>query len=596
VKNPYVNYAGAAKAEMIIGNKTKSTNTIRLRFAFKGNQGNPSVNGFGEVIKRVLTEFTKTLKVVDNAGLILTWETNEKEELGIGKQDIPQLSPAAANKYLDVPSYIRTFGTRENSRIGIRIATNMELREFVETWSNMKPRGQAEWMSVNPAEMQTSATAYAVGFLQGSSEKKVLTTINRNLPNELKCKAEISWQYIKQHGVIDYLWDDANNFGEKKVGKKSNQFNKIKFSMGPSALILYVANKEDVKAARKTLLTVYGKEFDEKWPQWCDGSRMKFVPLIGGEIQNEKAREQVTTRIKWQIHSKVNEVTLELPLTDIQEVKSYLRDQSMEQVILGTMTDSDRNLPLFKHITHKYTKNLAETKYQVTVYKAMDKEELLRLEQMKDVMHTQFGNDVFQHFDDKHKGLMVSHSKRRDYTNHEYDEETESWLADEHATDKEEILEPGFTDFLTMEAVKGPDSTIHDVSTANNSKESNESQNSVAIAASSTNTEDSAVSEYSSVSTISWIGDLTRGKDSKDWRESSRVQRKLDKANITSAQLESWKVANPETEQILLLANDRNIYSTTKQIVVYMIKERQLYIENQQKTGTAEAGFPGHEN
>jgi len=69
------------------------------------------VNGFGEEIKRVLTEFTKTLKEVDNAGLILIWETNEKEMLVIGKQDIPQLSPAAANKYLDVPSYIRTFGT-----------------------------------------------------------------------------------------------------------------------------------------------------------------------------------------------------------------------------------------------------------------------------------------------------------------------------------------------------------------------------------------------------------------------------------------------------------------------------------------------------
>jgi len=211
-------------------------------------------------------------------------------------------------------------------------------------------------------------------------------------------------------------------------------------------------------------------------------------------------------------------------------------------------------------------------------------------------MHTQFGNDDFQHFDDKHRGLMVSHSRQRDYTNHEYDEETENWLADKNATDKEEILEPGFTDFLTMEAVKGPDRTIHEVSTANNSNESNESQNSVASAASNTNTEDSAVSEYSSVSAISWIRDLTGAKDSKEWRESSRVQRKLDKANITSAQLEALKAANPETEQILLLANDGNIYSTTKQIVVYMNKERQLYIESQQKTGTAEAGFPGREN
>jgi len=67
----------------------------------------------------------------------------------------------------------------------------MALREFIETWNSMKPRGQGDWMSVNPAKMQTSATEFAVGFLQGSSEKKVIMTINKNLQNELKCKAEI---------------------------------------------------------------------------------------------------------------------------------------------------------------------------------------------------------------------------------------------------------------------------------------------------------------------------------------------------------------------------------------------------------------------
>jgi len=250
----------------------------------------------------------------------------------------------------------------------------MALREFVETWNSMKPSGQGDWMSANPAEMQTSATAFAVGFLQGSSEKKVIMTINKNMQNKLKCKAEISWQYMKQTGITAQLWDEANEYAEKKVRKKAQQFNRIKFSMGLSALIVYVANKNYVKTARKLLLTVYGKEFEDKLPQWSDGSRMKFEPLIGGDIQNEKAREQVTTRIKWQIHSKANEVTLELPLHDIHDTKSYLNNQSMEQVLLGTMTKADKNLPLFKHFTHKYTRNPAETKYQVTVYKAMEEE------------------------------------------------------------------------------------------------------------------------------------------------------------------------------------------------------------------------------
>jgi len=114
----------------------------------------------------------------------------------------------------------------------------------------------------------------------------------------------------------------------------------------------------------------------------------------------------------------------------------------MEQVLLGTMTRADKNLPLIKHVTHKYTRNLAETKYQVTVYKAMEEEAVQRLEEMKDMMHTQFGNEVFAHFENKHKGLLRSHSKRRDNRSDDYDEETENWLADVHTTDKEGVCSP----------------------------------------------------------------------------------------------------------------------------------------------------------
>ena len=594
ITNPYINYSEAAQNEPILGRIVKTTNKIRVRFSFKGNQSDPSEIGFGEEMKRVLNEYIKTLKEVDNAGRILTWENQEGEEMGIGKQDMSKMSPKGANKYLDIPTYIKSFGTRKNSRIGIRVATNMDLREFVETWSSMKPKGQADWMTVFPSEMQTSPTAHAVGFLQGSSEKKVTTTINRTLQTELNCKAEISWQYMKQNGVTEYLWDKANEYAEKKVGKKGTQFNRIKFSMGPSALIVYVANKEDVKIARKTLLEVYGKEFEQKWPQWSDGSRMKFVPLIGGEIQNERAREQITTRIKWQIHSKANEVTLELPMHDIHKHQIYLNNQSMESIILGTMTEKDKNIPLFKHITYKYTRNPAETKYQITVYKAMEGEAIKWLEEMKDTMHSQFGNEVFQHFEDKHKGLMESHYKRRTNKQEDYDEETENWLAESHTTEKEGILEPGFIAFLSSEGIKGSDSTIHDIQT----KKSNDSDNSNASA----NTAVSAISGisgYSTLSTVSWV-QLPVEKDSTDWRNthqaSIRVQQKLDKAQITSRQLEEWTAKNSATMTTLNAANEDNIYKTMKQVIILITKERTRYREDQQQqtgTGAAAAGPPG---
>jgi len=205
IVNPYINYSEAVQNEPTLGRIVKTTNKIRVRFSFKGNQSDPSEIGFGEEIKRVLNDYIKTLKEGDNAGMILTWENQEGEEMGIRKEDMSKMSPKGANKYLDVPTYIKSFGTRKNSRIGIRVARNMDLREFVETWSSMKPKGQADWMTVFPSEMQTSPTAHAVSFLQGSPEKKVTTTIYGTLQTELNCKAEISWQYMKQNGVTEYL-------------------------------------------------------------------------------------------------------------------------------------------------------------------------------------------------------------------------------------------------------------------------------------------------------------------------------------------------------------------------------------------------------
>jgi len=97
----------------------------------------------------------------------------------------------------------------------------------------------------------------------------------------------------------------------------------------------------------------------------------------------------------------------------------------------------------------------------------------------------------------------------------------------------------------------------------------------------------SAVCEYSKVSAISWMGELLGDKSSKEWRDSSRVQSKLDKANITSVQLTAWKECNTEKSNRLKEANNSNISKATNQVIVCMIKERESYIDTQQFTRIA---------
>ena len=209
-------------------------------------------------------------------------------------------------------------------------------------------------------------------------------------------------------------------------------------------------------------------------------------------------------------------------------------------------------------------------------------------------MHTQFGNEVFQHFEKKHKGLLRSHSKRRENKSDDYDEETENWLADVHTTDKEGVLEPGFTDLFTVETIKGTDSTIHEENTTKKSDDSDSAESATTAGSAST-----GASDYSTTSSISWMMQ-PESKCSTEWREGSRVQKKLDKAQITSTELAEWKSENKVKMETLTEANDGNVYSATKQAIKIMTNERKRYREAQEKanqnTGTAAAEHPGQQN
>ena len=601
VPNPYakpLSFAAALGNENEIGTEIITSNTIRLRFAFKGNQNDNTASGQADEIKRVLKELVKTLKTVDQRSKILQWESPTTGDKGIGEREIPQLSPAMAKKYFDIPGYIKDFGVgKMNHRIGLRVATDMKLREFIDTWNGLKPKGDSSWISVQPAEMQKSPKFFAVAFLQGSSEKKDTTTINASISAELGVEAEISWQYLKQDGITNNLWDLANAQATKLVGKNSKQYNKVKFSWAPAALVVYVANKADVKIAKRMLLQKYGKEVDEMWPAWCDGSRMKCVPLIQGKINNERAKDQIGVRMKWQVFSKANEVTLELPLKDIHEQKEYMNGRSLEQVLLGTMADSNAKLSLFKHITHKYNRNPLYAKYQVTVYKSLETEAIRRLEEMKDVLHSQFGNDILQHFDNQHKGLLESHSNRREHQAEEFDQETEDWLLSDCMTEKEGCLEPGFKDFIEFDpTATTSDSTIHHGDTT---RASSDASNNSTIG--TTSTMNSNISNVTAISWVDGIKDNNAKNGTEEWRESSRIQKKLDAVDITSNELRQWKEDNADAVKMLTTTNSGVVYNTMKQIIKCMaaeklLKQKQTKTDNEYPTGADASDKPGGDN
>jgi len=267
-------------------------------------------------------------------------------------------------------------------------------------------------------------------------------------------------------------------------------------------------------------------------------------------------------------------------------------------VILGTMADSNAKLSLFKHITHKYSRNPLYVKYQVTVYKSLENEAVRKLEEMKDVLHTQFGNDIFQHFDNQHKGLLESHSKRREHQAEEFDQETEDWLLSDCMTEKEGCLEPGFKDFIEFDpTVTTSDSTIHHGDTTRASSDASTIGNSTIGTTSTMN------SNMSTATAVSWntgIKDNNTTKMTEEWRESSRIQKKLDAADITSNELQKWKDDNADTVILLTTANSGIVYNTMKQIIKCMaaekiLRKQQTNNDNNNPTGADESDKPGKE-
>ena len=109
------------------------------------------------------------------------------------------------------------------------------------TFKNVK-----EWNHIAPSEMQCSLKAYPVGMCVGSSPNKDCKNLNIELEKILGCKAEVSWQNIT--GMNDFrqkMRDEANKKAKEQAGGHAPTYNRIKSTLSPSGLVVYVAREED---------------------------------------------------------------------------------------------------------------------------------------------------------------------------------------------------------------------------------------------------------------------------------------------------------------------------------------------------------------
>ena len=167
-------------------------------------------------------------------------------------------------------------------------------------------------------------------------------------------------QYIK--GAFQIKYGNTQKLKQKKSISISIQrkHKRIKFKNAPTALIVYVSEKQNIKLARRKLFDHFG-EIDEsgQFPILPDGSKMIFSPIIQGPIKNNEAFNNLSDSLILHAMVKADEILLPLNVSNIFKAETCMQNRSLENIIHSMVlnTSQVKGIPIFKHITRKWMRD-----------------------------------------------------------------------------------------------------------------------------------------------------------------------------------------------------------------------------------------------
>ena len=414
--------------------RNKHQNSIRIRTQFKGPARGGSKVG---KLKKIVYDMMQIAKSIDPSAACMTWKKKSTHKT-LNGNEIMLMNEKDVEEYIEVPQNDTNLYTGKiYYQNGMRIKTKMSIYEFTERWNNKKydrsdNQNLEGWNPIKPAEMQKHETAYAIGYFVGTSERGYYETIKKEIENRYGEGVEASYQFVNQQGVSARIWQQARMEAEKFFPNPNSKDHKhIKFGLAPSALVIYVSENKQIKQMRRKFIEDYGILENGRWQKMSDGSRLRFVPIIQGYTKNKKTYEHLHEHLWLQAISKSGEVSFDLRITDITEAKEYLEGKTIEQVIHEIESKNKKNIPLFKHISRKWSKQPEQEKYEVTVAPSLVDEAAVWLKGMRNVLIHRFGQGVRKHFDDyniHHTGSSTRNIRKGNYARENYDEDVESYI------------------------------------------------------------------------------------------------------------------------------------------------------------------------
>lgn len=440
-------------------NEVKNEKQIRLRIQFKAKtRKNNSAMKHEEIISTLLYSFMQSAQQIDPKVALMPWANTSTHD-NLNGNELRLHTGEKVNDYIDIPDLKENLiEGKTYYQNGIRLKTEMSVYEFTERWSKMRyekaeTRENNEWTPIKPAEMQKADKAYPIGYFTGTTERGDYRTINECISEITKTETEVSFQFVNQNGVTSKIWQFARQQAERANENPNSKIHKrTKFKYAPSALTVYISDKTAIKETRRTLIEKYGKLDNGSWPVMPDGSRMRFVPIIFGIVNENsinKKKQQVFNylydQLALQASAKAGEVLLDLEMWDLFTRHKYMNNSTLEEVLHGLTSTTKPGIPIFKHITRKWSRTPSDENYEVAVAPSMLKEAQETLRTIRPALKRKFGLCMNNHFNPPRGRRNNYQVNRRD----EYDPELEDFLVSATMNDQySRVLIEGMDCFL----------------------------------------------------------------------------------------------------------------------------------------------------
>ena len=172
---------------------------------------------------------------------------------------------------------------------------------------------------------------------------------------------------------------------------------------------------------------------------------MRFLPIKGSPIKNEKTKAIVRKRLAFHIWLKAHEKVIPTNYINIHEGREIFEGKTFAEMVLGVMSETT-GIPLFRHFKQQWSVDIKVARWSLSVHNSLYDEALTKLKILHFELMETYGETVNQFlFSSPNRGTRYEGSFMR--TNEEEDDE-DSWFDDDETVMEKAVIEKGFETFF----------------------------------------------------------------------------------------------------------------------------------------------------